>query len=283
MREHIMGTQVFLAGLVPSDAATVFAWLRRVERTFSRFLGDSDTGRVNGGGAVEVSELFLVALAEAVRHQEGTGGLFSPWLAADMARIGYTPADPRAAVARTSGQPQAEIDFDRRTVRLRGGLGVDLGGFVKGWSVQRAADALRSQGVGRGLIDAGGDLACWRSPSDPPWRIGVEHPLGGTPVATLEPPAGLTAVATSSVVRRSWDDEGGRRMHHLIDPRTGLPSASDCLQATVVTADLASAEVYAKCVVILGTAAGPAWLASRDPSARWITVDRDGTATEGGP
>ncbi len=316
-----MGTEVLVAGLAPGDAATVLTWLRRVERTFSRFLPESDMGRVNAGGETEVSELFLVALGEAMRWAETTGGLFSPWLATELCRAGYasdfagltraTPADAGRADAGRAGVPQdgrvvaggggvrarsgpdagagradgpragegrVEVDFERRTVRVRGGVGVDLGGFVKGWSVQQAADALRSRGVRRGLIDAGGDLVCWRAPLDPPWGIGVEHPLGGV-VTTLEPPPGATAVATSSVVRRSWPDAAGNRLHHLIDPRTGRPAGSDCLQATVITGDLGAAEVYAKCLVILGTREGPRWLATHAPTARGILVHRDGTIT----
>lgn len=54
------------------------------------------------------------------------------------------------------------------------------------------------------------------------------------------------------------------------------PAASDCARATVLATDLAEAEVYATCLVILGTADGPAWLAEREPMAGWIVVDRDG-------
>ncbi|GAA3712107.1 FAD:protein FMN transferase [Nonomuraea antimicrobica] len=288
MREHLMGTQVMVAGLTPGEAATVFAWLRRVERTFSRFRATSDTGRVNGGGVVEVSELFLTALGEAIRYAEATDGLFSPWLAGEVSRAGYTvdfahlgrspaPDSPPGPSAHRSGGA-VEVDFGRRTVRVEGGLGVDLGGFVKGWSVQKAAEALRSRGVRRGLIDAGGDLVCWRDPSDPPWLVGVEHPLdAGSSLVTLGLPAGLVAVATSSVARRSWTGPEGNRLHHLIDPRTGRPSESDCVQATVVTDDLGAAEVHAKCLVILGTEEGPRWLSARAPSARPLLVTRAGT------
>lgn len=100
---------------------------------------------------------------------------------------------------------------------------------------------------------------------------------------TLVPPAGLCALATSSVVRRSWRTPSGARAHHLLDPRSAAPADSDCLQATVIANDLGLAEVYAKCLVILGTRAGPPWLAERDPSIAWIMVDRTGRARAGGP
>ncbi|MFC4563946.1 FAD:protein FMN transferase [Nocardiopsis mangrovi] len=289
-RERLMGTEVLLAALDTTRQAQVFGWLGDVERTFSRFTAGSDTARVNSaeGRPTEVAPMFAAALAEACAHSERTGGLFDPFLAADMERIGYdrdfaliapdgVAASGHAAAPPppTRGAPRVEIDHVNRTVALSPGLRVDLGGFVKGWSVQQAADALRRGGVPRGLIDAGGDIAAWRPPDGAPWRIGVEHPLTGATAAELSL-APATAVATSSVARRAWRDADGAPVHHLIDPRTGAPSASDCAQATVLAADLGAAEVYATCLLLLGTGAGPDLLAGLDATAAWITVDRDG-------
>ncbi|TDC25985.1 FAD:protein FMN transferase [Streptomyces sp. 8K308] len=282
MRERVMGTEL-LTVLSPGEAAAVLGWLRDVEAVFSRFRPESDVSRANAGGLVAVSELFLRVLDEACAHQERTGGLFSPFLGAELARLGYavdfdsvgvaepTPSGP-AAPGRIP-RPQVHLDHDDSTIRLPAGVAVDLGGFVKGWSVQAAADALLSE---RGLIDAGGDLVAWRRPTDPPWRVGVTHPLRQEPVGVLELPE-AAAVATSSVVRRSWPSATGGRLHHIIDPRTGDPADSDCLQATVLAGDLATAEVHATCLTILGTGEGPAWLAEQDPTAGWLTVDRGGT------
>ncbi|GAA5072640.1 thiamine biosynthesis lipoprotein [Thermocatellispora tengchongensis] len=294
LRGRVMGTELLLAGLGPGEQAAVLGRLREVERVFSRFRPGSDVSRANAsaGAWVEVSEPFLAVLEEACGHYARTGGLFCPFLGAELARLGY---DTDFGVVAARGpvreeppppvpeRPVIEVDRERRRVRLPPGLAVDLGGFVKGWGVQRAAEALRSDGVARGLIDAGGDLVAWRAPGDPPWRIGVEHPLRPEPVGVLEPAAGLVAVATSSTVRRSWAAEGGGRLHHILDPRTGRPARSGCVQATVVGADLAAAEVHATCLVILGMEEGPAWLARADPSAAWICVGAEGEmrASEG--
>lgn len=282
-----MGTDVLLV-LPPRDAAAVLGWLREVERVFSRFRPDSDVSRANAGGRVRVSRLFLRVLHQACAYQARTGGLFSPFLGAELARLGYTrdfasigtpPAAPpgRRPAGHPAGPPAPEVRLDHEdgTVLLPPGVAVDLGGFVKGWAVQAAARELRTP---RGLIDAGGDLVAWRRAADPPWRVGVAHPQDpdGGPGAGVLPLPPRAAVATSSVVRRSWRDTAGRRLHHLLDPRTGEPAGSDCLQATVVTGDLAAAEVYATCLVILGTAEGPAWLARTDPDAGWVTIDRQG-------
>ena len=56
------------------------------------------------------------------------------------------------------------------------------------------------------------------------------------------------ALATSSIVRRSW----GPNLHHLIDPRTGRPAATDVVQASVWADTCVDAEVQRESIA-------PAW------------------------
>jgi thiamine biosynthesis lipoprotein len=52
-------------------------------------------------------------------------------------------------------------------------------------------------------------------------------------------------------------------MHHLIDPRTGMPVKTDLAEVSVVTDSALRGEVYAKCAMLLGASAGLAFLESR--------------------
>ncbi|HET9681892.1 MAG TPA: FAD:protein FMN transferase, partial [Candidatus Limnocylindrales bacterium] len=45
--------------------------------------------------------------------------------------------------------------------------------------------------------------------------------------------------------------------HHLIDPRTGAPAATDLVQATVIATSARLAEAFAKAAVIVGGEAAP--------------------------
>ena len=85
-------------------------------------------------------------------------------------------------------------------------------------------------------------------------------------------------------------------MHHLIDPRTGRPAATDLLSVSVVAGRTVVAEVYAKVALLLGQEAGLAWL-EQLPGVEGLvyTADRrikytagfpawlDDTAAEGAP
>jgi thiamine biosynthesis lipoprotein len=53
-------------------------------------------------------------------------------------------------------------------------------------------------------------------------------------------------------------------MHHVIDPRTGLPAQTDIVTATVVAGTAVQAEAYAKAVMILGSHTGMKWLEEQE-------------------
>src|SRR5262249_19115714 len=124
-----------------------------------------------------------------------------------------------------------------RDVRL------DLNGVVKALAVDDALACI----AGPGFVSAGGDLAT-RGP------VNVEVPGGGA-VQVLE-----GGVATSGSARRRWL-RNGVEQHHLIDPRSGLPSRSPWEQVTVVGASCVAADVCAKTAFLLGSE-GPEWLDS---------------------
>jgi thiamine biosynthesis lipoprotein len=67
-------------------------------------------------------------------------------------------------------------------------------------------------------------------------------------------------------------------MHHLIDPRTGLPARTDLAEASVVTDCALRGEVYAKCAVLLGLAAGEAFLRARGVHYALLRADLAGSS-----
>lgn len=260
-------------------AADVETLFRQEERCMSRFDAASELSRLNSAPAPEVtvSPSLFAPLAAALWAAEATGGLFDPTLLAPLARAGYDRSFEhiveRASFQWTVAPDLADLPGVRhrrpasfrsvtllpetRQVRRPVGLGIDLGGMGKGWTVDRAADLLNARGPF--LVNAGGDLFAHGRPGDVDgWRIEVEHPLDPARwIARLR----LThhALATSSVMKRRWLKDG-RTMHHLIDPRTGSPAETDALAVTVVAQRTMLAEVLAKAVLLLGVEAGLNWL-----------------------
>ena len=78
-------------------------------------------------------------------------------------------------------------------------------------------------------------------------------------------------MATSSVRVRRWHADGVDR-HHLLDLRTGLPSAGPIEQATVAAPSCAQAEVAAKVAVLSDLGGAIAFLESRRLAGVLVTA-----------
>ena len=80
-------------------------------------------------------------------------------------------------------------------------------------------------------------------------------------------------MATSSTYERRWQ-RAGQTIHHIIDPRSGLPAQSDVLTASVIATQAIYAEAAAKIIVLLGRAAGLAWVSRYGLPA--LVIDQSG-------
>lgn len=249
-----MDTQVdvSIAAAVPPMEAflSVRLLFEHQEARFSRFRADSLLARLNRGEDVDDTWLAEVCRL-ALDAYDATGGLFNPLVYDALVTAGYDRTFSEVAGGRPAAAPapdlRACLDVRGDTVRLRGGR-LDLGGIVKGWTVDLAV-SLVAGGYEGVLVNAGGDLrAAGSSDTGPGWPIEVEGPGG----EALWDGIVTGAVATSTTARRRWRTDDGGEAHHLIDPRTGLPAQSPFVQVTTWAASAWLAEVWAKAVLVGG-------------------------------
>lgn len=278
-----MGTTISV--LLPRERASEMATVETVVASwsaiFTRFDSRSELSRLNaaGGRPCEVSELLFDALLVARQAACASDGLFDPTLLRSLEWIGYdrdfeaiadsqpgpAPRDPRPS---TGGWRQMHLDREHRSAQLPPGVGLDLGGLAKGMAVDAAMNALKGRGIRIAAVDAGGDLAViGLPPAMAAWAISIEGPRG-------HPTVSLTAgaLATSSIARRRWR-QGQEFRHHLIDPRTGLPSTVGLWSVSVAAPTCAQAEVAAKAAYLLGPDLGSTFLRERGLSGLFIHGD----------
>ncbi len=273
-----MGTWIELLG--PADhpgfheaAATIERIFAREERRFSRFTDRSELSAVNrsAGGWTRVSDGFAALVDFALRAAAETEGRFDPTVLGAVVAAGYDrDLDELLAGARTVLRPAApggrwrEIELIDQRLRLPAGVGLDLGGVAKGWTVDLAALTVVEDGLPWAAVNAGGDLRF--AGSAPTLEVAVEDPeRPNAEIGRLHLSSG--ALATSCTTRRSW----GPGLHHLIDPTTGRPSTAPVVQATVWAETCAQAEVAAKAALLEGRRSlgrGAALLVLRDATVR---------------
>ncbi len=156
---------------------------------------------------------------------------------------------------------------------------------MKGWAADRSAARIADR-LGCGvLVSLGGDTAVAGPPPDGGWPIRVqdttlpleEAPDGPSQVVSIR--AG--GLATSSTAARRWH-HGGDVLHHILDPRTGLPAAPVWRTVSVAAATCADANTAATAAIIRGDRA-PAWLTSLNLPARLVSAKDDVTTVAGWP
>jgi thiamine biosynthesis lipoprotein len=268
------------------------------EAELSRFLATSGLMRLNnaaGNGPLPVSALLLAVAQAAIVAAEATGGMFDPTLGTMLSVLGYDRPFPLVALYADDAVPvllpshrfdtwrDVRIDPAAGTIALPDGVALDFGGIGKGWAVDAMADMLeRAPGVRGGLVNAGGDLRVWGIAPEgaAAWAVGVEDPRECECECALLSITG-GAVATSSTAYRRWR-RGERWMHHLLDPRTGLPAETDLAAVTVVGPSAMWAEVHAKVALLHGRERGCAWLAGQAGyDGLFIGTDGSQTGTAG--
>lgn len=272
------------------DAETAWAAVRAefgvCEDEMSRFRDTSDITALNrlagSGDAVPVPRRLRRALVATDRAHRVTDGRFDPRVLNDLDRLGYAGAAIGDGPADAGGADAAAADAARRSgtrvvaASCRDGIRIDepidLGGIGKGLALRWSADAVERAGIGRYLLEAGGDLvARGPAPEGGPWLVGIEDPAGADdPLAAIAVQTG--AVATSSVRINRWVRDG-QTVHHLLDPRTGKPAAGGLQSVTVHGPDPAWAEIWSKALFVAGAACIAGEARRRGLAAWWVSDD----------
>jgi thiamine biosynthesis lipoprotein len=177
------------------------------------------------------------------------------------------------------------LDPAARRLTVPAGVQLDLGATVKGWAADRAAARIAGW-LGCGvLVSLGGDTAVAGEPPGGGWPVRVQD-VTGLPGAEPGGPAAVVAIregglATSSTAARRWR-RGGDVLHHILDPRTGVPAVPVWRTVSVAAGSCADANTAATAAVIRGRGA-PAWLAGLGLPARLVDVGGGVRAVAGWP
>ncbi|SEE58710.1 thiamine biosynthesis lipoprotein [Streptomyces sp. 3213] len=244
--------------------------LAEVDAACSRFRPDSELAALDAssGRPVTVSPLLAEALAVALRAAEATDGAVDPTVGSAMNAIGYDrdftlvredDRPVRLTVKRAPGWRLIDLDRTTGTVTVPAGVRLDLGATAKAWAADKAA-AMLAEVAGCGvLVSLGGDTAVAGEPPAGGWNIRVQDVTGSvdeTPADGTYATIGLRSggLATSGTAARNWR-RGGHELHHIVDPRTGLPVRSPWRTVSVAAATSADANAASTAAMVKGAGA----------------------------
>ena len=286
-KRPIMGTAVSVE-LWADDASTaqaaidaVMQEMVHIDQTMSPFIETSELSLINREAVahpVKISAEMFFLLKTSLHYAQISNGAFD----ISFASLGYL-YDYRKHIEPSKEQIASHLDaIDYRSIVLdekartvhflKPGMRIDLGGIAKGYSVDRGAEILLARGIKNAIVTAGGDSRIIGDRRGRPWMVGIKDPrMKDKEVVVL--PLADTALSTSGDYERYFMD-GERRVHHLINPRTGK-AATGVRSVSVIAPRGIDTDALTKPLFILGVERGMQ-IIDRIPGVDAIVIDYQG-------
>ena len=182
------------------------------------------------GESIQIMPELAAILQDAAKLSAQSDGAFNPAIGKLIALWGFQSdefkpiiPDAEKIKALVNAKPSmADLKFDGTKISSRNrDVKIDLGGYAKGYALDRAVDILRKEGVQNALINIGGNIIAMGERGNRPWRIGIQHPRKPSAIAAMDL-YNEEAIGTSGDYQRYFEKDG-KRYCHVIDPSTGMP------------------------------------------------------------
>jgi thiamine biosynthesis lipoprotein len=233
--------------------------MRHIDESMSTYKPTSEVSQVNAkaaDGPMPITKELFDLLTTAKEYSVLTDGAFD----ITYASVGYLydfrkrvrPNETQIAKALPAvDYRHVLLDPKKQTVQFsQKGVRIDLGGIAKGYSVDRGIEVLKSLGVTRAYVSAGGDSRIIGDRFGKPWMVGIRDPRKGSDDVITRIPLVDAAISTSGDYERYFEEDGVR-YHHIIDPHTGH-SASKVRSATIIGPAAIRTDGLSKTAFVLG-------------------------------
>jgi len=250
--------------LIHHDPARAEQTLGEIEKQLADYRAnwhaweDSDLSRFNRSLVSLKATTIPPSLSELIDlshyYYLRSNRLFNPALGKLIAAYGFhgSSEPDQATISAIQKNMPGMLDLQIEAARATSSnehLQLDFGGIAKGYAIGLIATYLQQQGYDHYLINAGGDLVTSGNRFGKAWRIAVQNPFEPGAIASIRL-RGRHSLFTSGNYQRFYRKDSNR-VHHIIDPRTGNPSAQ-ISSATVLTTDPVLADVAATTLMIGG-------------------------------
>lgn len=248
------------------------ATLDEVNKQMSTWDTDSEISRFNNSKSIEemkISVGFIKVLNSAMRMHELSDGAFDPTIKPLVDAWGFGEKVMRKEPDATRIE-SLKNDYGFRKIlistngisKLSPQLSINLSAIAKGYGVDQVYRLLEAKGYANIFVEIGGEVRVKGMPFDAPvWRVGIELPDADISFgeALFEGKIlGLNkmAVASSGSYRNFREDEGGNKISHIIDPRSGYPVRNGLVSLTVLAETCIEADALATAIFVLGSDEG---------------------------
>ena len=285
---HLMGTMIGIsvAGENEQKAGpaveAALAEIARLEGLLSEWQPTSEISEINaaaGSHPVGVGADTMTVIKAGLEISKWSDGAFDLSWAALRGLYAFKPGQQRVPdqdeIRRRLpliNYRDIVVDEEANTVMLRRkGMQIGLGGIAKGLALDHATDILRKAGIENFMMFGGGQVQIHGKRGNRAWRVGIRHPRRLDYFAQLETSEG--SLATSGDYERAFVAKG-KRWHHILDPRDGLP-VEHTVSVTVLSKTGLYADALSTALFVLGAERALQMLPTAPGHPEAVIVDKD--------
>lgn len=264
--------------------------VNKVDSSLSLYKPYSLINRFNqSDSGIMMDDHFCTVLKKALATFEETGGIFDVTVQPLVQAWGFgaiktTTLPDSAAIAAIKtciGSENLQV-CGNKVVKKKPCIKVDLNGIAQGYTVDLMANLLDLHGLTNYVVELGGELRVRgrRQPGNEKMQVGIESPgedefERGMMQKIIAIDAG--AVTTSGSYRRYYESEG-KKISHIIDPRTGYPVQNELISITVYAKDAMTADAIDNALMVMGLKSAMEFVNKRNElAAHFIYRGKDGS------
>ncbi len=274
------------------DAA--FDEIKTLEEFLNYFSTESEITAINkaaGKVPVKVSKETLDVVKKAVDVADATDGAFNPTIGPVIKLWGFSRQSSEHSLPSRKLIEDALRLVDYKKIKINNltseiyleekGMELDLGGIAKGYAADKAIEAIKSKGIKSALVAIAGDIKGFGLKLDhQPWKVGIQDPRPEESKSEANKEGILAAmplkdeaISTSGDYQRFFMKDG-KRYHHIIDPRTGYPTASQVISVSVIAPEGYAADGISTGIFVLGSEKGIKLLESMGLDGIIVDIDK---------
>jgi thiamine biosynthesis lipoprotein len=267
----------------------IYADLELVNFEFSNWEPNSTVVKFNNmsaGEHIELSQHFINVMDQSITLSELSDGRFDVTLGPIIDLWGFgptkrlnTPSDEDVQrVAKSVGLSEV-LSYDRgqKTLEKRQSESeLNFSAIAKGYAADVIAQTLQNIGIQNYMIEIGGDMIVRGvNQNGDQWRVAIEKPVEGDRAIELILSLKDQALASSGDYRNFYMEDG-KRLSHIIDPKTMRPVTHSLASVSVIANDAAWADGLATALLVLGAQQGLAVSNEQNIAAYFIERTENG-------
>lgn len=262
--------------------------LKDIDNSVSPFNKQSLVTSINQGKSDHVDAFVKTLYVKASEVNQASGGLYDPTVMPLVNAWGFGYKNGKLptkeqldSILEFVGMAHTKLDGDK-LLKDDPRVQFDFSSIAKGMACDEIASMLKRNKVKNYMVEIGGEVVTGGvNDRGEQWHVSVDLPVADADAGPVHSNAVLLqlsnlAVATSGSYRK-FKEVDGKKVSHIVNPKTGSSETSTLLSVSIVADDCMSADAWATACMAMGLEATQQMMESNNAlGVMTISTDDDG-------